>query len=205
MTRIPGHTIADAPSASRSLLEDVAPFSPTGKLLNLHAQMAHAPAVLAAYTAIRQATAAHGTLEPQVRCRSWSPAATPSWRRPRPCGYSPARASNDQEEFHEVVPGLSRPRLFTVTRSRRRVRRPGRGHAGSRRVHRQRAAEPGERRQARPRNGRAGRRQRRRGTWRGPGAQRLLPHRLPRPRHRTGLGRRIPAARYGTVEVRPPR
>ena len=67
MTRIPGHTIADAPGASRPLLEGVVPFSPTGKLLNLHAQMAHSPAVLAAYTSIRQATAAHGTLEPRVR------------------------------------------------------------------------------------------------------------------------------------------
>jgi hypothetical protein len=67
VTRIPGHTIADAPGASRPLLEGVVPFSPTGKLLNLHAQMAHSPAVLAAYTAIRQATAAHGTLEPRVR------------------------------------------------------------------------------------------------------------------------------------------
>jgi alkylhydroperoxidase family enzyme len=67
VTRIPGHTIADAPGASRPLLEGVVPFSPTGKLLNLHAQMAHSPAVLAAYTSIRQATAAHGTLEPRVR------------------------------------------------------------------------------------------------------------------------------------------
>jgi alkylhydroperoxidase family enzyme len=67
VTRIPGHTIADAPSAARPLLEDVAPFSPTGKLLNLHAQMAHSPAVLAAYTSIRQATATYGTLDPRVR------------------------------------------------------------------------------------------------------------------------------------------
>jgi alkylhydroperoxidase family enzyme len=67
MTRIPGHTIADAPGASRPLLEAVVPFSPTGKLLNLHAQMAHSPAVLAAYSSIRQAIAAHGTLEPRVR------------------------------------------------------------------------------------------------------------------------------------------
>ena len=57
----------DAPGASRPLLEGVVPFSPTGKLLHLHAQMAHSPAVLAAYTSIRQATAAHGTLEPRVR------------------------------------------------------------------------------------------------------------------------------------------
>ena len=67
MTRIYSHTIQDAPEASRPLLEGVVPFSPTGKLLNLHAQMAHSPAVLAAYTGIRQSTVAHGTLDPRVR------------------------------------------------------------------------------------------------------------------------------------------
>lgn len=67
MTRIYSHTIQDAPEASRPLLEGVVPFSPTGKLLNLHAQMAHSPAVLAAYASIRQATVAHGTLHPHVR------------------------------------------------------------------------------------------------------------------------------------------
>lgn len=67
MTRIPSHTIEDAPEASRSLLENVIQFSPTGRLLNLHAQMAHAPAVLAAYVSIRQATSAHGTLDLPVR------------------------------------------------------------------------------------------------------------------------------------------
>ena len=67
MTRIYRHTIADAPEASRPLLEDVVPFSPTGKLLNLHAQMAHSPLVLAAYAAIRQATVTYGTLDPKVR------------------------------------------------------------------------------------------------------------------------------------------
>jgi hypothetical protein len=67
VTRIPGHTIADAPEASRPLLQGVVRASPTGKPLNLHAQLAHSPAVLAAYTAIRQATAAYGTLDPRVR------------------------------------------------------------------------------------------------------------------------------------------
>jgi alkylhydroperoxidase family enzyme len=67
MTRIPGHTIADAPGASRPLLEAVVPFTPTGKLLNLHAQMAHSPAVLAAYASIRQATVRYGTLDPRIR------------------------------------------------------------------------------------------------------------------------------------------
>jgi alkylhydroperoxidase family enzyme len=42
-------------------------FSPTGRLLNLHAQMAHAPAVLEAYVSIRRATASHGTLEGTIR------------------------------------------------------------------------------------------------------------------------------------------
>jgi alkylhydroperoxidase family enzyme len=67
MTRIYRHTITDAPEASRPLLEGILPFSPTGKLLNMHAQMAHSPAVLAAYVAIRQATVTYGTLDPRVR------------------------------------------------------------------------------------------------------------------------------------------
>jgi alkylhydroperoxidase family enzyme len=67
MARIPTHTIQDAPEASRPLLEGVLHTSPTGRLLNLHSQMANSPAVLDAYVSIRKATAAHGTLEPPVR------------------------------------------------------------------------------------------------------------------------------------------
>ena len=67
MTRIPSHTLTEAPAASRPLLEGAARSSPTGKPLNLHAQMAHSPAVLAAYTSIREAIAAHGTLDSRVR------------------------------------------------------------------------------------------------------------------------------------------
>jgi alkylhydroperoxidase family enzyme len=67
MTRIPSHTIEDAPAAARPLLMDVLQFSPTGRLLNLHAQMAHAPAVLDAYVSIRRAAAQHGTLDQPVR------------------------------------------------------------------------------------------------------------------------------------------
>jgi len=62
MNRIPTHTIEDAPDASRPLLRNVIQFSPTGRPLNLHAQMAHSPAVLVAYTSLRAATAEHGTL-----------------------------------------------------------------------------------------------------------------------------------------------
>jgi hypothetical protein len=67
MTRIPSHTIENAPEPSRPLLEGIVEFSPTGRLLNLHAQMAHSPAVLDAYVSIRQATAAFGTLDGRVR------------------------------------------------------------------------------------------------------------------------------------------
>jgi hypothetical protein len=67
VTRIPSHTLTEAPAASRPLLEGAARSSPTGKPLNLHAQMAHSPSVLAAYTSIREAIAAHGTLDSQVR------------------------------------------------------------------------------------------------------------------------------------------
>ena len=69
MSRIPSHTVEDAPAGSRALLQTIAKSSPTGRPLNLHAQMAHAPAVLAAYTSLRAATAEHGTLDPKV---SWA-------------------------------------------------------------------------------------------------------------------------------------
>ena len=54
MSRIPTHTVDDAPQACRDLLENVIQFSPTGRPLNLHGQMAHSPAVLVAYTSLRR-------------------------------------------------------------------------------------------------------------------------------------------------------
>ena len=66
MTRIPTHTIDDAPAAARPLLTEMTGFSPSGRLLNMHAQMAHAPAVLEAYVSIRRATARHGTLDQRI-------------------------------------------------------------------------------------------------------------------------------------------
>ena len=69
MSRFPTHTLESAPDASRPLLQKIAQASPTGRPLNLHAQMAHSPAVLAAYTALRAVIAEHGALEPKV---SWA-------------------------------------------------------------------------------------------------------------------------------------
>ena len=67
MTRIPSHSVADAPDASRSLLEEMIQFSPTGQPLNMHAQMAHSPAVLEAYVSLRRAAARLGTLDQRIR------------------------------------------------------------------------------------------------------------------------------------------
>jgi hypothetical protein len=69
MSRFPNHTIEDAPEGSRSLLQRIAQSSPTGRPLNVHAQMAHSPAVLAAYASLRAVTAERGTLDPRV---SWA-------------------------------------------------------------------------------------------------------------------------------------
>ena len=69
MSRIPSHTVEDAPEASRPLLQKIAQASPTGRPLNAHAQMAHSPAVLAAYSSLRAVTAEHGTLGAKV---SWA-------------------------------------------------------------------------------------------------------------------------------------
>jgi hypothetical protein len=66
MSRIPAHTVEDAPEASRPLLQKIAQSSPTGRPLNVHGQMAHSPAVLAAYTSLRAVIAEHGALDPKV-------------------------------------------------------------------------------------------------------------------------------------------
>jgi hypothetical protein len=76
MTRIPARTVDDAPEASRPLLQHAIQFSPTGRPLNLHAQMAHSPAVLAAYSSLRQATAEHNTVGPKVSSALMLTAAT---------------------------------------------------------------------------------------------------------------------------------
>lgn len=67
MTRIPNRSLDDAPPASLPLLQGVLKTSPTGRLLNMHAQMAHAPAVLHGYIGLRKATGEHGTLDQRVR------------------------------------------------------------------------------------------------------------------------------------------
>ena len=66
MSRIPTHTVEDAPAASRPFLHKLMQSSPTGRFLNLHAQMAHSPAVLSGYTALRAVIAEHGTFDAKM-------------------------------------------------------------------------------------------------------------------------------------------
>jgi alkylhydroperoxidase family enzyme len=70
MTRIPAHTVDDAPAASRPILQTLIQSSPARRFLNVHAQMAHSPAVLAAYMSLRAAIAEHGTLDQKVGAAS---------------------------------------------------------------------------------------------------------------------------------------
>ena len=69
MSRLTNHTVEGAPEASRPLLQKIAQASPTGRPLNVHAQMANSAAVLAGYTSLRAVTAEHGTLDLKV---SWA-------------------------------------------------------------------------------------------------------------------------------------
>ena len=66
MSRIPTHTVEDAPAASRPLLQKIVQSTPTGRPANLHAQMAHSPAVLTAYASLRAALAEHSAFDPKA-------------------------------------------------------------------------------------------------------------------------------------------
>lgn len=65
MPRIPVHTTATAPENSVALAEKLE--RKHGKLLNIHAEMADSPAVIAAYDGIAAAIATHGTLDARTR------------------------------------------------------------------------------------------------------------------------------------------
>jgi hypothetical protein len=65
MSRIPTHTVDDAPAASRPLLQKIVQSTPTGRPANLHAQMAHSPAVLTAYASLR-AVLADSSFDPRA-------------------------------------------------------------------------------------------------------------------------------------------
>ena len=65
MPRIPAHTVATAPVASQEIARNLE--QKMGKLLNIHAGMAHSPAVIASYMGMNAAIAEHGTRHATVR------------------------------------------------------------------------------------------------------------------------------------------
>ena len=65
MPRIPVHTGDDAPEQSREALRGLE--HRMGRLLNIHAEMAHAPVVLAAYQGIQHAIMKHGSFDTKTR------------------------------------------------------------------------------------------------------------------------------------------
>ena len=67
MTRIPVPTTDEIPTVSRELLEWIMQTPLTGKVLNMQAQLAVAPATLAGYVSLRRTTEEYGTLDPKTR------------------------------------------------------------------------------------------------------------------------------------------
>jgi AhpD family alkylhydroperoxidase len=65
MPRIPVHTAHSAPEASRDALKQLE--SKYGKVLNIHGEMAHAPAVLHSYVALQDVIGEHATLDARTR------------------------------------------------------------------------------------------------------------------------------------------
>ena len=65
MPRIPVHTTDDAPEASRAALGELE--SKYGKVLNIHGEMAHSPAVLLSYVALQDVIGEHALLDGRVR------------------------------------------------------------------------------------------------------------------------------------------
>lgn len=65
MPRIPVHTMDNAPEAAQPILERLR--RRTGRTLNIHAEMAHAPIVLEAYAALNTAIAKNTSFDVRTR------------------------------------------------------------------------------------------------------------------------------------------
>jgi AhpD family alkylhydroperoxidase len=65
MPRILVHTTADAPGQSQEALRGLE--RRMGRLMNIHAEIAHAPVVLAAYQGIQRAITRHGSFDAKTR------------------------------------------------------------------------------------------------------------------------------------------
>lgn len=65
MSRIPVHTIDNAPEAGQETLRALE--KSIGKVMNIHGEMAHSPVVLETYAAMNAAITRHGTFDARTR------------------------------------------------------------------------------------------------------------------------------------------
>lgn len=65
MPRIPVHSLDTAPEESKAHVARLQ--RRMGRLMNIHAEMAHSPVVIAAYQGIQQAIAEHGTFDARTK------------------------------------------------------------------------------------------------------------------------------------------
>lgn len=65
MPRVPVHTVDDAPAGSKETLEALG--KQVGKVMNIHAQMAHSPTLLQLYATTEQLLAEASTLDAKTR------------------------------------------------------------------------------------------------------------------------------------------
>lgn len=65
MPRTPVHTVDSAPEASREVLEGLE--RRMGKVLNIHGEMAHSPALVHGYAALQKVIATHATFDGRAR------------------------------------------------------------------------------------------------------------------------------------------
>lgn len=65
MPRIPTRSLEDAPEGAQPYVQNLQ--RRMGRLLNIHAGMAHSPAVIGAYSGISKAIAEHGTFDARTR------------------------------------------------------------------------------------------------------------------------------------------
>ncbi len=65
MPRVPVHTVSDAPAGSQATLTALG--QQVGKVINIHAQMAHSPTLLELYATTERLLQEHSTLDVAVR------------------------------------------------------------------------------------------------------------------------------------------
>ncbi len=132
MSRIPVQTLDSAPEQTRATLQKLARRS--GTLLNIHAEMASTPVVLAAYAGLREAAGNVGHVSDQA----WNTARAAGWNEQELGEAFAHLAGNLFTNFfnHHARTDLDvpPPRSFAEHRMTHRARRRGRASASQRHI-----------------------------------------------------------------------